>query len=67
MKNNYDLILNFEKEDGTPLTAVEIKELLVHGEWAARVIMSHHQLRFWKVIVSQAVDSKKIVVCKKCE
>ena len=60
MKNNYDLILNFEKEDGTPLTPEEIEEILRHGEYAAAVITSYHRMKFWKVIISQAVDSRKV-------
>jgi len=61
MKNNYDLILNFEKDDGEPLTEEEIQNILKTGEYMGKTIEHFNPVTVWKVIISQAVTSKKVL------
>jgi len=67
MKNNYDLIINFETKDGEPLTYDEVFHLLVYAENLVEDMYSdgYDNLQFWKTIISQAVDSKRITVGSK--
>lgn len=57
MKNNYDLILNFETNDGEPLSNTMLQSILDHAGIMARTL-AHHDITVKKAIVSQAMDSR---------
>jgi len=62
MKNNYDLILNFEKRDGVPLTKEETDALLNYAEAMVSDIESDGEIdiQIWKAIVAQGVQSRRM-------
>ena len=61
MRNNYDLILNFEVNDGEPLSEQDVGDMLSNAEFMAKVFESYSDITVWKVIISQAVGSKKVI------
>lgn len=60
MKNNYDVIVNFETEDGEPLDGETIVAILNYANSMARTIEYFYKIKAWKVIISQAVDSRVV-------
>lgn len=60
MKNNYDLILNFEVVDGKPLLEEDVNKILKHAEILAKSLEGTFKLRVWKAIIAQGVESKRL-------
>jgi len=60
MKNNYDLILNFETNDGTQLTDEMINHILDHAYTFAKEIEDFTEVTVWKAIIAQAMDSRRL-------
>ena len=62
MKNNYDLILNFEKNDGEPLTDNDVDSIFNYASSMVSDIINDDEvdIRVWKAIISQAVESRRV-------
>ena len=62
MKNNYDLILNFEKKDGEPLTDNDVDSIFNYASSMVSDIINDDEvdIRVWKAIISQAVESRRV-------
>ena len=67
MKNNYDLILNFETLDGEPLSEDQIEQLLNYADSMAEDIITDDTcgIKIWKSILAQAVDSRKVIIVRR--
>ena len=60
MTNNYDVIVNLETENGEPLDKETIVAILNYANSMARTIEYFYKIKAWKVIISQAVDSRRV-------
>jgi len=60
VKNNYDLIINFEVNDGTPLSEEDAQNIIFHANYMAKTLAHFINITPWKIIISQAVESKRI-------
>ena len=60
MKNNYDLILNFEVVDGEPLSEENALSILSEAKTLGKLMESAFGVRVWKAIIAQGVESKRL-------
>ena len=60
MKNNYDLIFNFETNDGSHLTEETITHILDSAYNFAKELEAVDGVTIWKAIIAQAMDSRRL-------
>lgn len=60
MKNNYDVIVNFETKDGKPLSDYAIKGILKDVNALANSLEYYYEIKPWKIIIAQGVDSMRV-------
>lgn len=60
MGTNYDLILNFETEDGKELTEQQINDIISSAKSLGHFIEDISNTRMWKVIIAKGVASCRV-------